>query len=222
MDSTARAAYIFLEMIRAIICDDHPLFREGVKKAIGQAGDIVMDDASTGAELRQKLGQERFDVVVLDISLPDTSGLDLLKSVQDMPRAPAVIMLSMHPEEQYAVRSLRAGAAGYLEKASGPAELVAAIRRTAHGGRYVSPSLAERLASAVGGKGDVAAHEKLSDREYQVLRMLAAGKGTKDIAATLFLAPTTIGTYRARILQKLGLASTAELIRYAVTNRLVD
>jgi two-component system, NarL family, invasion response regulator UvrY len=222
MDTNSCPSYITLEMIHAIICDDHPLFREGVKKAIGAAGDIVMDDVSTGAELRQKLDQEHFDVVVLDISLPDASGLDLLKAVQGMPRAPAVIMLSMHPEEQYAVRSLRAGASGYLEKASGPAELIAAIRRTAHGGRYVSESLAERLASTVGGKADVAAHERLSDREYQVMRMLAAGKGTKDIAATLFLAPTTIGTYRARILQKLGLASTAELIRYAVTNHLVD
>ena len=210
-------------MLNVIICDDHPVVREGLKNIIAQSGDIaVAAEAGTGSELMEKLGQGRFDVVILDISLPGVNGLDVLKLLQGSSPRPAVIVLSMHPEEQYAVRALKAGAAGYLEKASAPSELVSAIRKVAHGGRYVSASLAERLAFSLGGNEKKAAHGSLSDREYQVLLMIASGKGTKEIAGEMSVAPSTVGTYRSRILEKLGLANTAELIHYAITNRLVE
>jgi two-component system invasion response regulator UvrY len=161
------------------------------------------------------------DVVMLDLTLPDRSGLDLLKDLQRERRPPAVVVLTMHPEEQYAVRALRAGAAAYLEKASAPEELVAAVRKVASGDRYVTSSLAELLAESLSGTSG-APHEALSDREYQVLCRLAAGRSLKDIAAELFLSPTTVATYRSRILTKLGLGTTAEIVRYAVDHRLIE
>jgi DNA-binding NarL/FixJ family response regulator len=210
-------------MLKVIICDDHPIVREGLKNIIAKSGDIsVQAEAGSGSELIEKLGQGRFDVVILDISLPGASGLDVLKLLQGYSPRPAVIVLSMHPEEQYAVRALKAGAAGYLEKASAPSELVSAIRKVARGGRYVSAALAERLAFGLGGNEKREAHESLSDREYQILLMIASGKGTKEIAGELSIAPSTVGTYRSRILEKLGLTNTAELIHYAVANHLVE
>jgi len=210
-------------MLKVIICDDHPIVREGLKNIIAKSGDIAVEaEAGTGSELMEKLGQGRFDVVVLDISLPGANGLDVLKLLQGSSPRPAVIVLSMHPEQQYAVRALKAGAAGYLEKASAPSELVSAIRKVAHGGRYVSAALAERLAFGLGGNEKNEAHESLSDREYQILLMIASGKGAKEIASELSVAPSTIGTYRSRILEKLKLTNTAELIHYAVANRLVE
>jgi len=209
-------------VIRIIVCDDHPIFREGVKKILKQSSDLVVEDeAASGPELVEKLGAKRFDLALLDISLPGANGIDLLKSIQaSHPRLP-VLMLSMYPEEQYAVRALRAGAAGYVTKGSVPTELVAAIRKVAAGGKYVSPSLAELLAEEMEGKRQSPAHEKLSDREYQILCMLGAGKGIKEIAHELFISPPTVGTYRARILAKLGLRTTAELIGYAIKQNLV-
>ncbi len=209
-------------MIRIIVCDDHPIFREGVKKIFKQTTDVVVEDeAASGAELVDKLGAKRFDVALLDISLPGANGVDLLKTIQTThPRLP-VLILSMYPEEQYAVRALRAGAAGYVTKGSVPTELVAAIRKVAAGGKYVSPSLAEILAEEMEGKRHAPAHEKLSDREYQILCMLGAGKGIKEIAHELYISPPTVGTYRARILAKLGLKTTAELIGYAIKHNLV-
>jgi len=210
-------------MLKVIICDDHPIVREGLKNIIAKSGDIsVQAEAGSGSELIEKLGQGRFDVVILDISLPGASGLDVLKLLQGYSPRPAVIVLSMHPEEQYAVRALKAGAAGYLEKASAPSELVSAIRKVARGGRHVSAALAERLAFGLGGNEKREAHESLSDREYQILLMIASGKGTKEIAGELSIAPSTVGTYRSRILEKLGLTNTAELIHYAVANHLVE
>jgi two-component system invasion response regulator UvrY len=209
-------------VIRIIICDDHPIFREGVKKILKQSSDLVVEEeAASGPELVEKLAAKRFDLALLDISLPGANGVDLLKSIQaDHPRLP-VLMLSMYPEEQYAVRALRAGAAGYVTKGSVPTELVAAIRKVAAGGKYVSPSLAELLAEEMEGKRQSPAHEKLSDREYQILCMLGAGKGIKEIAHELYISPPTVGTYRARILAKLGLRTTAELIGYAIKQNLV-
>jgi two-component system invasion response regulator UvrY len=210
-------------MLKVIICDDHPIVREGLKNIIAKSGDIsVQAEAGTGIELMERLSQGRFDVVILDISLPGASGLDVLKLIQGSSPRPAVIVLSMHPEEQYAVRALKAGAAGYLEKASAPTELVSAIRKVARGGRYISAALAERLAFGLGGNEKKGGHESLSDREYQILLKIASGKGTKEIASELSVAPSTVGTYRSRILEKLGLANTAELIHYAVANHLVE
>ena len=210
-------------MLTVMICDDHPLFREGVKKILGRFHDIAVEgEAGSGPELLEALAVRRFDVVILDLSLPGQNGLDVLSRLRGIEGAPAVLILSMHPEAEYAVRALKAGAAGYVEKASVPEELITAIRRVASGGKYVSPGLAERLALELDGGRERAPHEDLSDREYQVLCLLALGKSLKEIAHELFLSPPTIGTYRSRVLQKLKLHNTAELIAYAIRHRLLD
>jgi two-component system, NarL family, invasion response regulator UvrY len=210
-------------MVHLMICDDHPIFREGLRKIVGQSGDIVLQaETASGRELLDHMSKERCDVVVLDISLPDMNGLQVLKDLQaGFPRA-AALVLSMHPEDQYAVRALKAGASGYMEKGSGPVELMSAIRRVAAGGTYISPALAERLALEVRQGSQKAPHETLSDREYQVMCMLASGKGTKDISKELSLSPPTVGTYRARIMRKLDVKNTAELVRYAIEHRLIE
>jgi two-component system invasion response regulator UvrY len=209
-------------VIRIVLCDDHPLLREGLKAVLAQFSDLqVTGEAASGAELLEMVRAKPVDVVMLDLTLPDRSGLDLLKDLAREPRPPAVVVLTMHPEEQYAVRALRAGAGAYLEKGSAPEELVAAVRKVAAGGRYITSSLAELLAESLAGPAD-APHEALSDREYQVLCRIAAGRAIKDIAAELFLSPTTIATYRSRILTKLGLGTTAEIVRYAVDHRLIE
>jgi two-component system invasion response regulator UvrY len=208
--------------VRVVICDDHPIVREGLKKTLAQYRDVtVVAEAGTGAELLELLKTTPCDVVVLDITLPDRNGLDVVKHLHGEQHGPAVIILSMHSEEQYAVRAVKAGARGYLEKASIPEELITALRKVAAGGVHVSPSLAERLALELSGDAKTLPHEKLSDREYQVLCSLATGKGIKQIAQELFLSPTTIATYRARVLAKLKMRSTAELIHYAVEQRLI-
>ena len=208
-------------MIKAIVCDDHPIFREGLKKIIGQSRDItVTEEVSDGVTLMEKLHGRRFDVIILDISLPGANGLDILKDLRTSGQATPVLILSMHPEEQYAVRALRAGASGYVAKASVPEELLAAIRKVAGGRKYVSPSLAEQLASELDGSSEKSPHERLSDREFQIMRMIASGRKVKEIAADLCLSPATIGTYRARILSKLNLQSNAELIHYTIENKL--
>jgi len=208
-------------MLRVVICDDHPIFREGLKKTLSFAPDIrVAGEAGSGAELLRLLEQAPCDVLILDISLPDLSGLELLKLLRERRRGPAVVVLSMHSEEQYAVRALRAGARGYLEKAGVPDELLAALRKVAAGGVYVSQPLAERLALEL--SSGEAAGEVLSDRESQVLRLLASGRGVKQIAGELSLSPTTVATYRTRVLAKLRLDSTAELVRYALEHHLLE
>ncbi len=209
-------------MIHTLVCDDHPIFREGLKKIVGQSSDIaVAAEASDGKELFEQLSRKRFDVIILDISLPGVSGLELLRELKGM-EAPPVLILSMHPEEQYATRAIAAGAGGYLSKSSVPEELLTAIRRVAKGRRYVSPALAERLADGLA-EGDMGqpAHARLSPREFQVLRLLATGKKIKEIAEELYVSSPTVATHRARILEKLHLATTAELVRYAVENHLV-
>ncbi len=208
-------------MIRIIICDDHPIFREGVKKILARATDMTVDaEASDGRELMDKLQEFPTDVVLLDLSLPGVNGLDVLKTLRGFHPGAPVVILSMHPEEQYAVRALRAGARGYVTKGSVPTELISAIRKVAGGGRYVGPALAEALARAVDSGEEKPAHEQLSDREYQVLVLITSGKGIQEIARELNLSPPTVGTYRTRILGKLGLTTTAELIRYGVTHNL--
>jgi two-component system, NarL family, invasion response regulator UvrY len=212
-----------VRMLHIALCDDHPLIREGMKRILLQRSDIRIDaEVGTGAELLARSAERRFDVIILDVSLPDMNGLDVLKNLKASGSGAGVLVLSMHPEEQYAARALKAGADGYLQKESVPEELENAVRRIAQGGKYITPSLAERLALDLEGKARKAPHELLSDREYQVLCMLASGKGIKDIALTLSLSPPTVATYRARVLEKLGLSSTVDLVRYALDHGLVD
>lgn len=210
-------------MTRVIMCDDHPIVREGVRRVIQESHDIVLEaEASNGFELLQILKQRSCDVLVTDISFPQgPDGLDLVKTIQDEYPKIAVLVMSMHPEEQIGVRALKAGASGYVVKGSEPSQLLSAIRKVASGGRYVSSALAEQLATELAGKRGKPAHEKLSDREYKVLCLLASGKGQTEIAHDLCLSPATVGTYRSRILTKLDLRNTAELIRYAVTHNLI-
>ncbi len=210
-------------MIHIIIVDDHPIFREGLKKIISESHDIVIaDEVSTGMELLDKLKRNSYDVIMLDISLPDMSGLEILGTLQKWrDRPPPVLIVSMHPEEQYAVRALKTGAAGYLSKGSIPEELLTAIRKVSAGRKYISAALAEKLAADLNNNTEHPAHDKLSDREYQVMVLLASGKSTGEIARKLSLSLPTISTYRSRILQKINLKNNAELIHYAIRNNLV-
>lgn len=209
-------------MIRIIIVDDHPIFREGLKKIVSESHDIaIADEVSTGRDLLDRLRRNSYDIIILDISLPDMSGLEILGNLQNEKKHPPVLIISMHPEEQYAVAALKTGASGYLTKGSVPDELLTAIRRVSTGRKYISSSLAEKLASDLNKSGEKPAHDTLSDREYQVMVMLASGKSTGDIARQLSLSLPTISTYRSRILRKINLKNNAELIHYAIKNNLV-
>ncbi len=210
-------------MLRILIADDHPIVRRGLKQIIEEAPDLVVaGEAGDGVEALARARSDAFDVVLLDITMPVKSGIDALTQLKrERPRLP-VLMLSMHPEEQYAVRALRAGASGYLAKDSAPEELVAAIRKVSRGGRYVSASLAEHLASLVLREDEQPAHDTLSDREYQVMCLLASGETVSEIARELALSVKTVSTYRARVLDKLQLRNNAELMRYAADNRLLE
>jgi two-component system, NarL family, invasion response regulator UvrY len=210
-------------MIRALIADDHAVVRQGLKQILGDTPEmLVAGEATNGQEVLDKVRAEPWDVVVLDISMPDRSGLDILKQLRsERPKLP-VLVLSMHSEDQYAVRVLKAGASGYLTKDSAPDELVKAIRKVVSGGRYVSSFLAEKLAFEIGTDSSRLPHETLSDREFQVLRLIAGGKSVTEIAAELCLSVKTVSTYRARMLEKMNLGTTAELIHYAMQNHLID
>jgi len=210
-------------MIRALIADDHAVVRQGLKQILGDTPEMVVaGEATNGQEVLDKVRAETWDVVVLDISMPDRSGLDVLKQLRsERPKLP-VLVLSMHSEDQYAVRVLKAGASGYLTKDSAPDELVKAIRKVVSGGTYVSSFLAEKLAFEIGTDSSRLPHETLSDREFQVLRLIAAGESVTEIAAELYLSVKTVSTYRARLLQKMNLTTNAELMHYAMQNHLID
>lgn len=210
-------------MIRILVADDHAIVREGLKQILADVSDMtVCDEAASGAETLAKIRKREYDVVLLDISMPGRSGLEILKEIKtEHPKQP-VLILSMHAEEQYAVRALRAGASGYLTKASAPDELIGAIRKVSYGRKYVSASLAEKLAFALDIDTKNPPHETLSDREYQVMLMIASGKSVKEIAAELCLSVKTISTYRARVMEKMKMKKNAELTLYAVRNRLMD
>jgi len=210
-------------MIRIIIADDHPIVRAGMKQIISEASDLmVADEAGDGHQLLSKIRAGSFAVVILDITMPNMDGLDVLKQLRiEKPELP-VIVLSIHPEDQYALRVLKAGAAGYVTKASAPDELIDAIRKVHRGGKYISPSIAEKLAFQLSADFEEMPHEALSDREYQVLCLLASGKTVTEIADELALSVKTVSTYRARILEKMDMKNNAELIHYAVQNKLVD
>jgi two-component system invasion response regulator UvrY len=210
-------------MLRIIIADDHPIVRAGLKQIMAEAADLVVAaEANNGRELLNQVRRETFDMILLDISMPGMDGLDVLKQLKvELPHLP-VIILTVHPEAQYALRVLKAGAAGYLTKESAPAELIQAIRKVHRGGKYISPSLAEKIAFALGGDTDKLPHETLSDREFQVLALIASGKTVTEIAEELALSVKTISTYRTRILEKMQMKTNAELTHYAIQNRLVD
>jgi DNA-binding NarL/FixJ family response regulator len=210
-------------MIRILIADDHPIVRAGLRQIILEAADMVVAaEASDGHEVLAKVRQADFDVVLLDLTIPGLSGLDVLKQVKSEKPNLRVLILSVHPEDQYAVRVLRAGAWGYVTKASAPEQLIAAIRKVHEGRRYVSPVLAEQLAEHLEPGAATMPHESLSDREYQVLCLLASGKTATEIADALALSVKTVSTYRSRILEKMGMRSNAELTHYAIQNGLVD
>ena len=210
-------------MTKVLIVDDHAVVREGLKQILAEAPDTeVVSEVATGEEALEKVASEHYDVVVLDISLPDMSGLEVLKQIRDLRPQLAVLILTIHPEEQYAVRVLQAGASGYMTKETAPDELAAAIKKVAAGGRYISASLAEKLAFSMGPKAKAALHEALSDREFQVLKMIASGKSIIAISEDLRLSKKTVSTYRRRILDKMGMETNAEIIRYAIENKLAD
>lgn len=210
-------------MLRILIADDHPIVRQGLRQIITETSDMVVaDEASNGWEALSKVRASYYDVVLLDISMPGLYGLDIIRQLKNERPGLPVLILSIHPEEQYAVRAFRAGASGYLTKESAPDELLAAIRKVSIGGKYVSSSLAERLASDLETGAEQLPHETLSDREYQVMCMIAVGKTVTKIAEELSLSAQTVSTYRSRILGKMRMRNSAELTYYAIKNRLVD
>lgn len=210
-------------MIRVLIADDHTLVRKGLRQLLLQNRVVgVVDEAKDDKETIAKVSANPYDVVLLDISFPGRSGIEVLKQIRALrPKLP-VLILSMHPEEQYAVRALRAGAAGYLTKESAPDELVEAIQKLARGGKYITASLADRLAEEIGEPSEKMPHERLSDREYQVMCLIASGKTVKEIGAELNLSVKTISTHRTRILRKMGMKNNAQLTHYAIKYKLVD
>jgi len=210
-------------MIRILIADDHAIVREGLKQIVAETSDIIVaGEASNGQELLEKVRKNDYDIILLDISMPGKSGLDILKQLKsERPKLP-VLILSIHSEEQYGVRVLRAGASGYLTKESAPDELIAAIRKVSLGRKYITPSLAEKLAFNLESNIEKPLHETLSDREYQVMCEIAKGKTLREIAKEMFLSVKTISTYRSRVLKKMKMKSNAEITYYAIKNRLVD
>lgn len=210
-------------MIRILIADDHAVVREGLKRIIADTSDmVVVEEASQGQDILEKIRKQSLDVVVLDITLPGVGGIEILKMVKREQINVPILILSMHPEEQYAVRVLKAGAAGYLTKESAPEQLVKAIRKVHNQGKYITPSLAEKLAFDLETDREKPPHEMLSDREYQVMRMIAKGQSLKQIAEKLRLSVKTISTYRSRILEKMNLKNNAEIIHYAMQKSLID
>ena len=210
-------------MIKILIADDHPVVRKGLKDIIQATPDMtVSGEASDGQEVLENVRKIDFDVVVLDIAMPGRSGLDILKELKSGKPELPVLILSIHPEEQYAVRVLKAGASGYLTKDSAPDELITAIRKVSRGKKYISASLAEKLAYDLEIGAEKPLHETLSDREYDVMCRIASGKTVKEIAEQLYLSVKTISTYRARILEKMKMRSSAELTHYAIKLGLVD
>lgn len=210
-------------MIRILVADDHAVVRRGVLQILEEAYDMVVTgEASTGREVLQLVQENDYDVILLDIAMPESSGLETLKQLRTLTPELQVLILSMYPEKQYAVRALKAGATGYLTKESAPDELIAAIRKVSLGEKYISLSMAEELATQLGDRTEKAPHEALSDREYQVMRLLATGKTVTEVAAELSLSVKTVSTYRIRVLEKLGLENTAGIIRYALQRGVVE
>jgi DNA-binding NarL/FixJ family response regulator len=212
-----------LRPIRVLIADDHAIVRQGLRQILSDTEDMVVaGEASNGVEVVQMVRVGQFDLVLMDVSMPDRNGIDALKLIRkELPKLP-ILVLSMHPEEHYAIRALKAGAAGYLTKQSAPDLLVHAIRQVANGKKYVSPAVAEQLANAIDEDLDKLPHEKLSDREYQTLVMISSGKTLTEIGDELNLSVKTVSVYRARLLEKMHMKNNAELTHYGLKHGLVD
>src|ERR1700739_2940178 len=209
--------------MRILIADDHAVFRRGLRETLTEAfSRVTFGEAKTAQETLELARRQNWDVVILDISMPGKSGLDILDDLKRLRPGIPILLLTMHPEQQFARRALKAGAAGYLTKDSVTEELKEAVKKIVAGGRYVSVTLAEKLAVDLRQGADLPAHELLSDREFQVLRMLASGKTVKEMAQDLSLSVKTVSTYRSRILEKTGMKTNADLIRYALEAQLVD
>ena len=210
-------------MKRIIIADDHEIVRAGLKQIILNDPELLVEgEAADGQELLEKLRKKAYDVVLLDMKMPGRSGLEILKQLKiEHPSLP-VLVLSMHSEEQYAVRTIKAGASGYITKETAPDKLIEAIRKVCTGGKYISPSLAEKLADSLSDARSKPAHEYLTDREFQVMCMIASGKTITEIARELFLSVKTISTYRQRILEKMNLKNNAELTHYVISSNLLE
>lgn len=210
-------------MIRILIADDHPVVRQGLRQILAEESDmLVADEAKDGFEALEKMRKKEYDVVLLDISMPGPGGLDVLREIRKRKPGFPVLMLSIHEEEHYALSALRAGARGYLTKSGAPEELVTAVRKVVNGKKYVCPALAEKLLIYADAGFEKPLHAGLSSREYEVFRLIAAGRTVTEVSRKLFLSPKTVSTYRARVLAKMGMKNNAEIMRYAVDNRLVD
>jgi DNA-binding NarL/FixJ family response regulator len=210
-------------MIRVVIADDHQILREGLKQLLQAAGDLeVVGEAGDGFEVLDRVRREEFDVLLLDMSMPGKSGVELIKQVKAEKPKLRILVLSMHEEHQYAVRAIRAGASGYLTKESAASQLVAAIRKVGGGGAYITPEVAERLAQDAMPHAQGPLHASQSDREFEVFHMLVDGMSVNEIAARLHLSAKTISTHKARLMEKLGVDSTADLVHYAVRHKLLD
>ena len=210
-------------MIKILIADDHAIVREGLKQILSDTGDLVVaGEATNGQEVLELIRHEEWDLIILDLAMPGRDGLYTLKEVKREKSKIPILVLSIYPEEQYAVRALKAGAAGYLTKESAPEELIAAIRKVSQGGKYISASLAEKLAFDLEVDTEKPLHERLSDREYQVMLKIASGKTVKEIADEMSFSIKTISTYRVRALSKMGLKNNAAFTYYALKNGLVE
>ena len=209
--------------VRIVLADDHAIVREGLKRIVGDVADFtVAGEAADGTEVMKVVRSLDFDVLVLDLSMPGRSGMELIKLVKAEKPKLRILVLSMHQEMQYAVRAIKSGASGYLTKESAPALLEQAIRKIATGGAYISAEVAEQLALGAMPGGDTPPHETLSDREFEVFRMLVAGEAVSDVAARLNLSVKTVSTHKSNLMQKLGLANQTELVRYALKHGLAD
>jgi DNA-binding NarL/FixJ family response regulator len=210
-------------MLRIVIADDHPVVLEGLKEILSDSfDDVIIDGTATGYELMRNVQKNHYDLVLLDISLPDINGLEVLKEIKKKKPKLAVLIVSMYPEEQYAPRAIKAGAQGYITKRSASNELVLAVRKILSGKRYISPAFAEKMMFDFESDTEKPPHERLSDREFQVLCMIGRGMALNQIAEELRLSANTVRTYRARILEKIGVNGTSELIHYAITHRLTE
>ena len=210
-------------MTRVFIVDDHAIVRRGIRDILAEGSDIeVVGEAQDYAEMRTKLRDCQVDLLLLDVNLPGKNGIDILKVLHEENPKLRVLMLSMYPEDQYAVRALKAGAFGYLNKASAPEQLQDAVKQIMAGRKYITPEMAQSLADNLGSNSDELPHTRLSDREYQTLCLMASGQRLADIAATLSLSPKTVSVYRARILEKMGMSNNAELTHYALKHGLVE
>ncbi len=209
--------------VKILIVDDHTVVRAGLRQIISEAADMqVVAEAASAKEALEKVASQEFELVLLDVSLPDKNGLEVLKQIKGAYPMIRVLLLSMHAEDQYGIRALKAGAAGYLTKESAPEQLIAALRKVSQGGKYITPSLAEQIVYSFESDANNPPHENLSDREYEVMCLIASGKTVKEIGEQLFLSVKTVSTYRARVLEKMHLKNNSELTNYAIKNRLVN